>query len=614
MEHAASLPASWGSGTNGVAGFFAANQLSDMACVAPAGLLHAQQMPLEYLPAAPAANAAAAARPSASHSPSSSSGGQLGDEYLELAEQARGKKTLNKGALAQKRFRERQKERMRQNEHQVAELTQQLAAMQREKERLESRARLLEQVVSLNLTHEARLHTNKQQMLLEELAQFVLMLDAAAVAAPAGISALHGAPASLHALLLGTTSSQLQQQQQADGGDATPVEALGHALRTWTVATMTDTIFPQYIARLQQLLHVIRSDSSLAQLADSAAAAHPSSPDSVPPALQQRRRSSRREMTDRHALFSHYYWAIWCLNGNESWRGVMQQLQLSRQQLREVVDARSGLLTELQRVAAEWQKVLPTLALQLLQVPKEQWHTVAAVQAMVDNLAAEREAVVAFLHTIVDEVLTPLQEGQLEASSYPWCPDVWTITGHAAEVAAATGACSDESGSSGNGGRGSKGRKQQQQQQQQQHDAAAAAAAEEDPLSALAMGQDVLQPLMPFMTAFQLLRAPVTARGAGLRLKRALLLDPFKTVVPAAAFPQPAASEVSQLSLLDAHCGSFQQVMLWDWLTANLPGYLTLPRLNPPDSTASATPAAAAAAQPAAACRAGHGARSMGMA
>jgi predicted phosphoribosyltransferase len=85
-------------------------------------------------------------------------------------------------------------------------------------------------------------------------------------------------------------------------------------------------------------------------------------------------------MTDRHALFSHYYWAIWCLNinemqaaclqppSNESWRAVMQQLQLSRQQLREVVDARRGLLTELQRVAAEWQKVLPTLALQLLQV------------------------------------------------------------------------------------------------------------------------------------------------------------------------------------------------------------------------------------------------------
>lgn len=50
---------------------------------------------------------------------------------------------------------------MRANEAQVADLTARIEAMQLEKERLESRARLLEQVVSLNLTHEARLHTNK---------------------------------------------------------------------------------------------------------------------------------------------------------------------------------------------------------------------------------------------------------------------------------------------------------------------------------------------------------------------------------------------------------------------------------------------------------------------
>jgi hypothetical protein len=147
----------------------------------------------------------------------------------------------------------------------------------------------------------------------------------------------------------------------------------------------------QYIARLQQLLHVIRSDSnsSLAHLSNPAAAASaalpssPSSPASPAAAAQQQVCKlvlHRREMTDRHALFSHYYWAIWCLNSNEvqaaclqppsteNWRGVMQQLQLSRQQLCEVVDARRGLLQQLQRVAAEWQKVLPTLALQLLQV------------------------------------------------------------------------------------------------------------------------------------------------------------------------------------------------------------------------------------------------------
>lgn len=50
---------------------------------------------------------------------------------------------------------------MRANEAQVADLTSRLHQLQLDKERLESRARLLEQVVSLNLTHEAKLHTNK---------------------------------------------------------------------------------------------------------------------------------------------------------------------------------------------------------------------------------------------------------------------------------------------------------------------------------------------------------------------------------------------------------------------------------------------------------------------
>jgi hypothetical protein len=77
---------------------------------------------------------------------------------------------------------------------------------------------------------------------------------------------------------------------------------------------------------------------------------------------------------------------------------------LSKEQLEAIAAARAGLLSELHRVASEWQSVLPTLALQLLQVPRAQWHSVAAVQAMVMNLAAEREAVVGFLHTVIDEV------------------------------------------------------------------------------------------------------------------------------------------------------------------------------------------------------------------
>jgi hypothetical protein len=85
----------------------------------------------------------------------------------------------------------------------------------------------------------------------------------------------------------------------------------------------------------------------------------------------------------------------------------------SKEQTNAIVSARSSLLSELHRVAADWQRVLPTLALQLLQVPRVQWHTVAAVQAMVNNLAAEREAVVGFLHTLIDEVHGLVQSATL---------------------------------------------------------------------------------------------------------------------------------------------------------------------------------------------------------
>lgn len=54
-----------------------------------------------------------------------------------------------------------------------------------------------------------------------------------------------------------------------------------------------------------------------------------------------------------------------------------------------------------------------------------------------------------------------------------------------------------------------------------------------------------------------LIQPPVYTR---VHFAGALLLDPFRTVVPAAAYAQPSAAEVAQMSLLDAHCGTFQQV------------------------------------------------------
>lgn len=96
---------------------------------------------------------------------------------------------------------------------------------------------------------------------------------------------------------------------------------------------------------------------------------------------------------------------------------------------------------------------------------------------------------------------------------------------------------------------------------------------ETDPLHDLAMGSESLRPLMPHATAFQLLRTPSLCYGGGLRLKRALLLDAFITVVPSDAFPVPAFEVLQGLTVHGAHCGSYRSVMLWEWLQERLPTY-----------------------------------------
>lgn len=151
---------------------------------------------------------------------------------------------------------------------------------------------------------------------------------------------------------------------------------------------------------------------------------------------------------------------------------------------------------------------------------------------------------------------------------YPWCPDFWALSTVVAltHQANATAAAAAAAAASTN----------KNQFAAAAVAAAAAAAACDptcstaesgglgpDPLPLLAQGVQVLQPLMPFMTAFQLLRAPLMVHGAGLRLKRALLLDPFRTVVPAAAFTMPEQQQMHNMTLMDAHCGSFQQVSSW---------------------------------------------------
>jgi len=90
----------------------------------------------------------------------------------------------------------------------------------------------------------------------------------------------------------------------------------------------------QYISCLQQLVPIINSGSPRSGSSGSNAAAA---------AAQQQVEQlvlKRREMTDRHALFSHYYWAVWCFNRGDmgshqvappspqDWARVLQHLNL----------------------------------------------------------------------------------------------------------------------------------------------------------------------------------------------------------------------------------------------------------------------------------------------
>ena len=61
----------------------------------------------------------------------------------------------------QKKFRARQKEKMRTSQKQLDELTRQVSVLLSEKSQLETRTRILEQVVYLNTNHEQMLHANE---------------------------------------------------------------------------------------------------------------------------------------------------------------------------------------------------------------------------------------------------------------------------------------------------------------------------------------------------------------------------------------------------------------------------------------------------------------------
>jgi hypothetical protein len=124
-------------------------------------------------------------------------------------------------------------------------------------------------VVSLNLSHEAKLHTNKeimvreQEMLLEDIAAFILLLQSAGSRDSSPASSPQLQPA---ALAQQQQQQQLMQQQQQPGTHgvqgvsdssgssnesthSAKINGLVQVMRGWTVSMMTEEVFPVSVWR-----------------------------------------------------------------------------------------------------------------------------------------------------------------------------------------------------------------------------------------------------------------------------------------------------------------------------------------------------------------------------
>eukprot|EP00891_Asterochloris_glomerata_P001785 jgi/Astpho2/1785/Aster-x0495 len=290
-----------------------------------------------------------------------------------------------KNRLAQRKFRARQKEKMKTSQKQLDELTKRVSMLMAEKSQLETRNRILEEVVTLNMTHEQMLHCNteimarEQEILCEELAQFVNVLEG-----------------------------------RTDLGVADA--------KRWTLKEWMATIFPKYIEKVKVLVKQGMQDPSGPALAEL---------ESV--------MSIRRAHEKRRALFSCFYWAVYSWNleamqsagsppGQATWKAMLDNLRLTSSQETAILSARSTMLDKLRAIGRQRRQLLSGLAMELLQTPQEEWPQCPSVQQLQKNLGQERAAVFTFMYSTCDETLTSVQEAILDTESYPWAPDIWQIS------------------------------------------------------------------------------------------------------------------------------------------------------------------------------------------
>lgn len=135
-------------------------------------------------------------------------------------------------------------------------------------------------------------------------------------------------------------------------------------------------------------------------------------------------------------------------------------------------------------------------------------------------LEGERWAVYSFLCTVLDEILTPEQEAVLETAAYPFQADWHTMI------------CILSL--------------------QKQSRAVTKGALKAMALPDLTISSLAIEPLLPCITASQLLLKPLTVLGMGTRLTYGIVLNPYLTVDTASLWPLPTCLQTGNLLIKEA--------------------------------------------------------------
>ncbi|KAL4424884.1 hypothetical protein ABPG77_002107 [Micractinium sp. CCAP 211/92] len=340
---------------------------------------------------------------------SSGGGGGSGGGSKKSAEQ-RAAAVQEKNRRAQKRFRERQKAKMKDMGEQLEDMSSELSKLRVENNSLKNRNTILEKVLALRDEH-IRMLQDEQQVF--DLGSHYLQTS--------GQKLITGGAAT-NALMLGTTAGPLTTSE-IKAVKAMPSEAvigrwketvreLGNILVQ--IEGCPDTNDARHQAAMQQLCAVL---DAAGQLCMHTAVLHPTNMQKLISAtLDDGRSGVTAEDRTR-------------------WAAVTQSLQLSPDQRAQIISLRGIFLRRMTKVMEERRVILSKL--QMVNIPDR----MMALQSVISetlkvnectaelksNLQEEHLAGMEFIGTVFKTILSPLQKARAIVQSYPFYPDIYQI-------------------------------------------------------------------------------------------------------------------------------------------------------------------------------------------